>query len=139
MTVNTTLTRLVSHGALISERRGRFVECESKTGYIKRLVCYAIAPIELKAELESNLSLQSIPDQIVRILNEKGGDVSFAEIRAEIPNIKSTSISNALRTLTRKGVIRHERDRRWSWFRAKNGKDQTREVEVHIYSLKENK
>lgn len=126
-TVQTTLRRLVDSKTLIKERRGRWVDIEGTKGGVRELVCYQIAPIDLKIALDPNATLPTITERIIQTITMKGGDVSIHEFKTELSDVTANGIRNALRTLIRRGVVTKEVDFRHS------GKKQ---ANVFVYSFK---
>ena len=134
-TARTTIRRLTTRQAIVKEIRGRWVEIPGTRGGIRELVCYAIAPIDLKGRLDANVSLQSIPERLVQIMKDNGGNVSVTEFRQGLPGVKDNSIYNALHTLINRGVAFRETDVRYVRTNCHNSN--TRQIEVFVYSLKD--
>jgi predicted transcriptional regulator of viral defense system len=134
-TVRTTIRRLSTRQAIVKEIRGRWVEIHGTRGGIRELVCYDIAPIDIKVRMDSNISLASIPERLIQIMRENGGNVSIYEFRQGMPGVKDNSIYNALQTLIKRGVAFRETDLRYVRTNCHNSN--MRQKEVFVYSLKD--
>ena len=136
-TVNSAVARLLRHGAIIRQIRGRHVESKGRSCFTRKIVCYAIAPVSLKSELDPNVSVTPLTDSIVQVLREKGGWLTNAELRAEIPGVAMNAMNHGLETLIRNGAIL--KDKEWRWVRVEfpNSRKaaQMRHVELNIYTL----
>ena len=128
----TALDRLLAAGDLIARFEGREIEMPNGSKLVRRLRCYAIAPVDLK-DLPMPVDVPGTREKVLDFLKFCGGGFSCKEIAKEL-GLKVPAVARVLQILIAEGRLVREEDERTVI--GKKGQRQHR-TQIYVYSLAE--
>lgn len=125
------LGRLYAAGDVVDRLEGRVVVHPNGTEQVRRLRCYAIAPVKVE-EPPIPVAIQTSRDKVLDCIRYNGGGLAAKEIATDC-RMKMPAVARILQVLVEEGRLVREEDERT--VRGNRGQAQRRLV--YVYSIRE--